>query len=164
MTQQSLLIRLKASIDGMGLSRVKFGLPELVIKEVQKAESLFKDFSKAKPSSQDAYMAALSLLRGETMDDWSIDLVAAAITIPIKEQRGITVLESNYFDDLLQKYESDAYSGDLWRLTWYSLLNSYLTFDLSRTKSDAGMKGFAKLRQLLNRTLNRSGFRGGILI
>lgn len=136
----------------MGLSRVKFGLPELVIKEVQKAESLFKDFSKAKPSSQDAYMAALSLLRGETMDDWSIDLVAAAITIPIKEQRGITVLESNYFDDLLQKYESDAYSGDLWRLTWYSLLNSYLTFDLSRTKSDAGMKGFAKLRQLLNRT------------
>lgn len=152
MTHQSLLTRLKASIDGMGLSRVQFGLPELVIKEVQKAETLFKDFSKAKPSSQDAYMAALSLLRGETIDDWSLDLVAAAITIPIKEQGGITVLESNYFDDLLKKYENDAYSGDLWRLTWYSLLNSYLTFDLSRTKTDAGMNGFAKLSRLLNRT------------
>jgi hypothetical protein len=152
MIDQMLLSRLKTSIEGMGLNRVQFGFPEMVIKEVQKAETLFKDFSKAKPSSQDAYKAALMLLRGEKLDDWSTDLVAAAVSIPIKEQRGCTVLESEYCDDLLCKYENDAYTGDLWRLTWYSLLNSYLTFDLARTRTEAGSAGFAKLRRLLNRT------------
>jgi hypothetical protein len=152
MIDQTLLNRLKASIEGMGLSRVQFGFPEIVIKEVQKAETLFKDFSKAKPSSQDAYKAALSLLRGDKLDDWAMDLIAAAVSIPIKEQRGRTVLESEYCDDLLRKYENDAYTGDLWRLTWYSLLNSYLTYDLARTTTEAGMAGFTKLRRLLSRT------------
>lgn len=147
-----LLRRLKASVEGMGLKQLKFGYPEMVIKEVQKAESLFKDFSKAKPSTLDAYNAALRLLSGEKLDDWSIDLVAAAICIPIKEQRDRTVLESEYCDELLCKYENDAYEGDLWRLTWYSLLNSYLTYDLARTSTEAGMAGFSKLRRLLNRT------------
>ena len=152
MTDQSLLKRLQASIVGMGLNRVQFGFPEMVIKEVQRAETLFKDFSKAKPSSQDAYNAALSLLRGEKLDDWSMDLVAAAVSIPIKERRGITVLESECCDDLLRKYENDAHAGDLWRLTWYSLLNSYLTYDLARTTTETGVAGFAKLRRLLSRT------------
>jgi hypothetical protein len=152
MIDQTLLNRLKTAIEGMGLNRVQFGFPEMVIKEVRKAETLFKDFAKAKPSSQDAYKATLSLLRGEKLDDWAMDLVAAAVSIPIKEQRGITVLESEYCDDLLRKYENDAYTGDLWRLTWYSLLNSYLTHDLSRTTTEAGMAGFTKLRRLLNRT------------
>lgn len=152
MIDQTLLNRLKVSIEGMGLNRVQLGFPEMVIKEVQKAEALFKDFSKAKPSTQDAYKAALTLLRGEKLDDWATDLVAAAISIPIKEQRGRTVLESEYCDDLLRKYENDAYAGDLWRLTWYSLLNSYLTYDLARTTTEAGMAGFSKLRRLLNRT------------
>lgn len=152
MIDQTLLNRLKTSIEGMGLNRVQFGFPEMVIKEVRKAETLFKDFAKAKPSSQDAYKATLSLLRGEKLDDWALDLVAAAVSIPIKEQRGITVLESEYCDDLLRKYENDAYTGDLWRLTWYSLLNSYLTHDLARTTTESGMVGFTKLRRLLNRT------------
>ena len=152
MINQTLLNRLKASIEGMGLNRVQFGFPEMIIKEVQKAETLFKDFSKAKPSSQDAYEAALSLLRGDKLNDWAMDLVAAAVCIPIKEQRGRTVLESEYCDDLLRKYENDAYKGDLWRLTWYSLLNSYLTYDLARTTTEAGMAGFTKLRRLLSRT------------
>ncbi len=152
MIDQTLLNRLKASIEGMGINRVQFGFPEMVFKEVQKAETLFKDFSKAKPSSQDAYIAALSLLRGDKLDDWAIDLVAAAVSIPIREQRGRTVLESEYCDDLLRKYENDAYTGDLWRLTWYSLLNSYLTYDLARTTTEAGMAGFTKLRRLLSRT------------
>jgi hypothetical protein len=152
MITQTLLNRLQSSIEGMGLNRVQLGFPEMVIKEVQKAEALFKDFSKAKPSTQDAYKAALTLLRGERLDDWATDLVAAAISIPIKEQLGRTVLESEYCDDLLRKYENDAYAGDLWRLTWYSLLNSYLTYDLARTNTEAGMAGFSKLRRLLNRT------------
>jgi hypothetical protein len=152
MIDQTLLNRLKSSIEGMGLNRVQLGFPEMVIKEVRKAETLFKDFSKAKPSGLDAYKAALSLLRGDKLDDWSMDLVAAAVSIPIKEQRGKTVLESEYCDDLLRKYENDAYTGDLWRLTWYSLLNSYLTYDLARTTTGAGMAGFTKLRKLLNRT------------
>jgi EH_Signature domain len=152
MINQTLLSRLRSSIEGMGLNRVQFGFPEMVIKEVKRAETLFKDFSKAKPSSQDAYKAALMLLRGEKLDDWSTDLVAAAVSIPIKEQQGCTVLESEHFEDLLCKYENDAYTGDLWRLTWHSLLNSYLTFDLARTSTEAGMVGFAKLRRMLNRT------------
>jgi hypothetical protein len=152
MINQLLLSRLMTSIEGMGLNRLQLGYPEMVIKEVRKAETLFKDFSKAKPSTQDAYKAALSLLRGEKLDEWGADLVAAAISIPIKEQRGQTVLESSYCDDLFRTYENDAYKGDLWRLTWYSLLNSYLTFDLTRTTTEAGMGGFKKLRSLLNRT------------
>jgi hypothetical protein len=152
MIDQALLIRMKTSIEGMGLNRVEFGFPEMVIKEVRKAEALFKDFSKAKPSSQDAYQAALKLLRGEKLDDWGADLVAAAICIPIKEQGGQTVLESEYCDDLLRKYENDAYTGDLWRLTWYSLLNSYLTYDLARTRTEVGIAAFSKLRRLLSRT------------
>ncbi len=152
MIDQTLLNRLKASIEGMGLNRIQFGFPEMIIKEVEKAEAVFQDFSKAKASSQDAYKAALSLLRGDKLDDWAMDLVAAAISIPIKEQRGLTVLESEYCDDLFQKYESDAHTGDLWRLTWYSLLNSYLTYDLGRITNEAGMAGFIKLRRLLNRT------------
>lgn len=152
MIDQTLLNRLKASIEGMGLNRVQFGFPEMVTKEVQKAEMLFKDFSKAKPSSQDAYMAALSLLRGEKLDGWATDLVAAAVSIPIKELGNRTVLESEYSDVLFSKYESDACSGQLWRLTWYSLLNSYLTYELPRTTTEAGMAGFIKLRRLLNQT------------
>jgi EH_Signature domain len=163
MTAQTLLNRLKASIEGMGLNRVQFGFPEMVIKEVLKAETLFKDFSKAKPSSQDAYKAALSLLRGDKLDDWAMDLVAAAVSIPITEQRGRTVLESEYIDDLLRKYENDAYAGDLWRLTWYSLLNSYLTYDLARTTTEAGMAGFTKLRRLLNRTWPSIDKQSGLL-
>lgn len=152
MINQLLLSRLMTSIEGMGLNRLQLGYPEMVIKEVRKAETLFRDFSKAKPSTQDAYKAALSLLRGEKLDEWGADLVAAAISIPIKEQRGQTVLESSYCDDLFRTYENDAYKGDLWRLTWYSLLNSYLTFDLARTSTEAGMGGFHKLQSLLNRT------------
>lgn len=152
MVNEALLNRLKASIDSLGLNRVQFGFPEMIIKEVQKAETLFKDFSKAKPSSQDAYQAALSLFRGDKLDDWSMDLVAAAVSIPIEEQGGRTLLESEYCDELFRKYEDDATTGDLWRLTWYSLLNSYLTYDLARTTTEAGMAGFAKLRRLLNRT------------
>jgi len=152
MSDQILLSRLKSSIEGMGINRVQFGFPEIVIKEVHKAETLFKDFSKAKPSSEDAYKAAQNLLRGENLDGWSKDLVAAAICIPINEQRGQTVLESEYLDDLLRNYEEDVSEGKLWRLTWYSLLNSYLTFDLARTATEAGMTGFSKLRQMLNRT------------
>lgn len=152
MIEQTLLNRLKASIEGIGLNRVQFGFPELIISEVKKAEALFKDFSKAKPSSQDAYKAALSLLRGDKLDQWAIDLVAAAVSIPIKEYGGRTVLESKYCDDLLGKYENDAYTDVLWRLTWYSLFNSYLTYDLVRTTTEVGMAGFTKLRRLLNRT------------
>lgn len=152
MTNQTLLARLSATIDGMGLNRLQLGLPEMVVKEVKKAEALFKDFSKAKPSTQDAYKAALTLLRGEKLDDWGADLVAAAVSIPIKEQGNKTVLESDFCDDLLRKYENDAHFGDLWRLTWYSLLNSYLTYDLARTNTEAGMAGFSKLRRMLNRT------------
>lgn len=152
MMEQTLLKRLLASVEGMGLERVNFGYPELVVKEVQRAETLFKEFSKAKPSSQDAYKAASQLLAGEKLDDWSTDLVAAAISIPIQEHQGRTVLESNYCDDLLRRYENDAYAGDLWRLTWYSLLNSYLTFDLGRTSTESGKLGFAKLRQFLAKT------------
>lgn len=152
MIDQALLSRLNASIEGMGLNRVQIGFPEMVVKEVQKAETLFKDFSKAKPSPQDAYQAALALLSGEKLDDWTTDLVAAAVSIPISELRGLTVLESEYCDDLFRKYENDAYAGDLWRLTWYSLFNSYLTYDLARTTSDVGLASFTKLRRLLNRT------------
>lgn len=152
MIERTLLNSLMSSIEGMGITRVQFGFPEMVLKEVHKAESLFKDFAKAKPSTQDAYKAGLAVLNGEQLDDWITDLAAAAVAIPIEEHGGISILESNYCDTLLSKYENAAYSGNLWRLTWYSLFNSYLTYNPTKIATDKGSSGFFKLRRLLNRT------------
>ena len=152
MIDESLLSRLERAIEAMGLNRLQLGFPEMVVKEVQNAEKLFNEYSKAKPSTQDAYKVALGFLRGDPLDDWSANLIAAVVAIPIKEFKDLTVIESARCDELFARYENEANQGELLRLTWYYLLNSYLNFDLKSIKSEAGRSGFSKLRKLLGKT------------
>lgn len=149
---QSLAYRLQLVISSFEIDRLKFGAPELVAKELEHAETLFQSYSKAKPSSEDAYQAAVRLLRGEELDGWAKEQVAAAIAVPIRELGGATVIASDRLEALLTGYERDAEQGELWRLTWYSLFTSYLSFDLTSVTKPAAMHGFNRLRSSLQRT------------
>lgn len=149
---QPLSQRLQSVINSFEIDRLKFGAIELVEKERMHAETLFQSYAKAQPSEEDAYQAALRLLRGETLDDWSKELVAAAISVPIREFGGATVVASDRFDALLAGYEREAQQGELWRLTWYSLFTSYLSFDLTTATKPAAIHGFNRLRSSLQQT------------
>jgi hypothetical protein len=149
---QPLSQRLQSVINSFEIERLKFGAIELVEKERMHAETLFQSYAKAQPSTEDAYQAAVRLLRGETLDDWSKELVAAAISVPIREFGGATVVASDRFDALLAGYEREAQQGELWRLTWYSLFTSYLSFDLTTATKPAAIHGFNRLRSSLQQT------------
>ena len=79
---------LAAALGGMGLKSGDFGMPSLVEKPTREAESIFQGYAKAKPSKEDAYAAARAFLRGTVLDSWQRDLVASAISEPIREQAG----------------------------------------------------------------------------
>ena len=143
---------LAAAIGSMGLHSGEFGKPELVEKPTREAERIFQGYAKAKPSKDDAYAAARAFLRGQKLDSWQQDLVAAAVAEPIREQAGALVLASKRFPALLVAYEEEACRGDLWRLTWHGLLYSYFNFDLSVTKDTAAEAGWEELRAFLERT------------
>jgi len=153
MAEKRLLEILLTSIKEMGLEHLQLGAPQQIEKEVQRAERLFKDYSsKSHHSKDDAYSAALKLVRGEVLDSWSKDIVAAAIAIPLKERKDLSVIETPHLEALLNSYREQADRGELWRLTWYSLFNSYLSVDPSRLSSSPGREGFSKLRTFLRKT------------
>lgn len=152
MTRPSLSSRLQGYITGLQVDRMQFGQPELVFKAVQQAEKLFQSFGHAQPSEQEAYAAALMLLKGKTLDARATHFVAAAVGIPIKEYAGKTLLESEYGDQLLDQYRSAIQQGKFSRLTWHVLLSSYFGFDPSRLKDPQGREAFEKLRLFLDET------------
>lgn len=159
MMRPSLSSRLQGYISDLQLDRMQFGHPELIFKAVQQAEKLFKSFGHAQPSKQEAYAAALMLLKGKTLDARATHFVAAAVGMPIKEYAGKTLLESEYGDQLLDQYRRAIQQGKLSRLTWHVLLSSYFGFDPSRLKDPQGQKAFEKLRAFLGETwflVNRS--------
>lgn len=143
---------LAAALGGMGLKSGDFGMPSLVEKPTREAESIFQGYAKAKPSKEDAYAAARAFLRGTVLDSWQRDLVASAISEPIREQAGAMMLGHKRLPTLLNSYEDEAKRGDLWRLTWHGLLFSYFNFDPSATADEATHKGWADLRTFLERT------------
>ena len=143
---------LAAAIGAMGLNAGEFGMPELVERVKHEAEKTFQGYAKAKPSRDDAYAAARSFLRGQTLDPWGRDLIASAVAEPIREQSGATVLGSRRLAELLASYEDEAKRGDLWRLTWHGLLYSYFNYDPTTGKDEATKNGWQSLRTFLERT------------
>lgn len=143
---------LQASLASMGLHAGEFGRPELVEKPTREAEQLFQGYAKAKPNKEDAYAAARAFVRGQALDAWQRDLVASAVSEPIREQSGLLALASKRFPALLASYEDEVQRGDLWRLTWHGLLYSYFNFDPETGKDDASRSGWEALRSFLERT------------
>jgi hypothetical protein len=144
---------LARAVETFGLSDIAFGTPELVEKPTREAESIFQGYAKAKPSKEDAYAAARAFLRGEELDAWQRDLVAAAVAEPIRERSGAMVLGAKQrFIDLLSSYEDEVKRGDLWRLTWHGLLFSYFNFNIEAAKDDSSRAGWETLRCFLEKT------------
>lgn len=148
----SLTRDLVAALGGMGLSSGNFGKPELVEKPTKEAERIFQGYAKAKPSKEDSYSAARAFIQGAVLDNWQQDLIASAISEPIREQASAMVLGYKRFPSLLASYEEEAKRGDLWRLTWHGLLFSYFNFDPGVVSDEATHKGWADLRAFLERT------------
>ncbi len=149
---QQLSRDLAASMGAMGLHTGEFGKPELVAKSAREAERIFQGYAKAKPSREDAYSAARSLLRGQELDAWQRDLVASAVAEPISEEAGAMALGARSFSKLLSLYEAEAKQGDLWRLTWHGLLYSYFNYDPSTASDERARLGWEALRTFLERT------------
>lgn len=148
-----LAARLRHSIALMGIEQMKLGQPELVAKEREAVEKLFSEFSKATPPQEEAYRAARALLRGDALDEWDYDTLAAAVSIPIREQGGRTVLGSpSHLGKVLAHYQQDVDRQDFWQMTWYFLLCSYLTFGWTAQTTDEERRGFAQLRDFLARS------------
>jgi hypothetical protein len=143
---------LALSINAMGLQPGSFGKPELVEKPMREAELMFQGYVKAKPSKEGAYGAARALLQGRELDAWQRDLVASAVSEPVREHAGAMVLGNPKFSALLESYEVEVQRGDLWRLTWHGLLYSYFNFDPSATKHLQTHRGWEMLRLFLERT------------
>jgi hypothetical protein len=143
---------LVAAIGSMGLHAGKFGKPELIEVPTREAERIFQGYAKAKPSKEDAYSAARSVLRGQTLDAWQRDIVASAVAEPIREQAGAMVLGAKRFPELLGSYEAEAKRGELWRLTWHGLLYSYFNYDPVLGNDEGTRAGWQALRTFLERT------------
>jgi len=142
---------LQACIDSFGLHSDFLGQPAVVEKSAKEAERTFQGYAKAKPNRDDAYAAAREFLRGGELDDWKRDLIASVLAEPIPAAANELVLSSSKFERLLEKYEAEVKTGDLWRLTWHGLLTSYFSFNPVEANATAS-NGWVHLRGFLERT------------
>ena len=148
---QKLQRDLQVCIDSFGLHSDFFGQPAVVEKSAKETERTFQGYAKAKPNRDDAYAAAREFLRGVELDDWKRDLIASVLAEPIPAAANELVLGSSKFEKLLEKYEAEVKTGDLWRLTWHGLLTSYFSFNPVKANTVA-TEGWVHLRGLLERT------------
>lgn len=146
------LARMLASVNAsFGLPALRLGEPDLVRKASEEAAKVFQGFAKASPSKADAYAAALAFMRGHTLDENQVDLVASALSERIREQGGDRPLGYRKLAGLLESYRRDADEGNLWRLTWFGLLGSYFAFDPLKAPTPE-QTGWGMLRTFLERT------------
>lgn len=143
--------RLAAVMASFESSKGPMGRPEFVQKAAQESEKIFQGYAKARPSKEDAYAAALAFMRGQQLDDRQQDLVAAALSEPVREFGGARPLGHEALPTLLETYSRQAKAGHLWRLTWFGLLCSYFAFDpLAASKKE--LDGWDLLQAVLERT------------
>lgn len=142
---------LSSALAAMGIATESYGQVHLVESASKESEVLFQGYAKRRPSKEDAYAAALAFLRGASLHPMQQDLIASALSEPIREQGGKRVLGDSRFTALLALYEAEALAGELWRLTWHGLLSSYFAFDAVRA-SAAEKSGWEALRRMLERT------------
>jgi len=148
---ESLAKQLASVAAGFSISSAPLGRPDAVRKAAEESERLFQGYAKSKPSTEDAYAAALAFMHGRQLDERQLHLIAGALSEPIREAAGGRPVGRDNFQGLLEAYERDAKQGNLWRLTWYGLMSSYLGFDPVKS-TDAEKAGWARLRDFLNRT------------
>lgn len=147
----SLARQLAGVLASFNLPATMFGHPEVVRKAADAAAEVFQGYAKARPSKADAYAAALAFLRGQSLDERQRDLVAGTLSERIREQGNACALGHRDFSKLLDMYGCEAEAGELWRLTWFGLLGSYLSFNPVKA-SDAEKAGWTALRSFLLRT------------
>jgi len=145
---QSLTSKLQLILGSFGLPSVEFGQPRLLQEAAEEAAKTFQGYAKARPSKADAYAAALAFYRGQTLDDRQFDLVASALSEPLKEVGNARGLGSPRLLALLDGYKREAVAGDLWRLTWFGLLGSYFAFNPTKA-TKAEVEGWQALRGCL---------------
>ncbi len=156
--------RLAAVVDRLSGDIGEVGQPALVEAAAKESEELFRGYTKAIPSKQDAYAAVLAFLRGQPLTDRQTDLIAGSLCEPVKEQQGATAVGHKTFKGLLNTYRKQAGEGELWRLTWYGLVCSYFSFDPSKAAA-AEKAGWAELQRFLEETwplIDRESGRGPI--
>ena len=143
---------LASAIEMMEIRPGSFGKSQLVDKSTKEAERIFQGYAKGKPSKEDAYAVAREFLQGRKLGSWQRDIIASAIAEPIRELSGAMVISDKRFDSLLAVYDAEAKRGDLWRLTWYGLLQSYFSFDPCARMAGESLEGWSRLREFLERT------------
>ncbi|HRB15129.1 MAG TPA: EH signature domain-containing protein [Nitrospira sp.] len=148
---RSLEQALDSALASLHIPMVEFGRPAEIEKASKQAQIVFQGIATARPSRQDASAAVFSFMRGESLTDHQYDLAASALCEPFRELNNTCVVGDSRFDSLLNHYEFQAKSRNLWRLTWYGLLSSYFTFDMGKA-SDSEREGWIKLRNMLRRT------------
>lgn len=157
---EALAARLSTALASFDIAALPMGRAELVEKASREAARLFKESTKAGPSKETAYAAALRLMRGEPLDGWQRHLVAAGLSEPIKEQGGARAIGHPTCAPLLEAYQADAAAGELWEMTLFGLLGSYFAFNPLRA-SQAELAGLNALRRTLARTWPRVSERMG---
>ena len=143
---------LASALAELRIPTTEFGRPAIVEKAAQQAEAAFQGIATARPSKEDVCQAVLVFLRGLPLDEHQCHLVSSALCEPFREQQGARAVGHNHFEGLLQRYETQAKSGKLWRLTWYGLLASYFSFDFGKAPSENERGGWVKLQDMLRRT------------
>ena len=134
----SLQAQLQAALISFDLPSLAIGNPKAVEKAVQQVTKTFEGYATAHPPQERSYAAALKFLRGSELSISEKDWIAAALNQPIKEQSGKCVLESDKFKSLINHYQQQIDEKKIWRLTWYWLLLSYFSTELSTVAQDTG--------------------------
>jgi len=142
---------LNNALESLNIRDSSLGQPELLRKAVDEVKKVFQGYASARPSTKDAYAAALAFMRGKPLDEHQRHLVASALSMRIKEQDNACALGHPNLPSLIEAYNLEAERGELWRLTWFGLLGSYFSFDPLKA-SEAEQGGWIRLRAFLQRT------------
>jgi hypothetical protein len=148
----SLKRRLNAVLHGpTAATKMVAGQPLIVERACKEAEKVFHAYTKAKPSQARVYEAAKTFMLDKPLDDFERHLLAAGLTLKVREAGNAIPLGHKSFAKLLEGFEAEVRQADLWRLTWFNMLTSYFSFDpLKSTASDRA--GFSQLQSFLERT------------
>jgi hypothetical protein len=153
-------IALQDCIESFGLHSDFIGQPSVVEKSAKEAERTFQGYSKAKPNKDDAYISARDFLNGITLDNWARDMIASVLAEPIPAAKNEMALASPKLKSLLEIYDDEIKTGDLWRLTWHGLLTSYFSFN-PLNANEMATNGWGHLREFLERTWPQMSLQSG---
>lgn len=143
---------LQQTLYNFEISNQQIGNAQVIIKSVEEVKKIFDGYASASAPQERAYAAALSFLRGKELKEDEYDFITAAINIPIKEQSGKRVIDSENFPKLLTHYHSEIKSNNMWRLSWYWLFLSYFSVDIDHTSNQLFKDNIDHLRRLLYKT------------